>query len=107
MMRYAAFVSIGTVVILMFGIFLPASSGDPEHGKEVYEEQKCGLCHSIAGTGNEKNPLDGVGGKLSEEDMAKWIKTPKQMKADSKMRAYTKLPDKDLEDLVCYLMTLK
>lgn len=82
-------------------------AGDAAHGKEVYTAQKCQMCHSIAGAGNKAHPLDGVGSKISAEDMKKWIVTPKQMKADTKMKAYPNLAEKDLNDLVAYLMTLK
>ena len=65
------------------------------------------MCHAIAGTGNKAHPLDGVGGKLSAEELKKWVTTPKQMKADTKMKAYPNLAEKDLNDLVAYLATLK
>jgi cytochrome c1 len=65
------------------------------------------MCHSIAGAGNKKSPLDGIASKLSADDMKKWIKTPKAMKADTKMKPYPNIPEKDLDDLVAYLMTLK
>ena len=78
-----------------------------EHGKEVYAAQKCAMCHSIAGKGNAKSPLDGVGSKLKADEIKKWVKTPKEMKADAKMKAYPHLADKDLEDLTAYLLTLK
>jgi len=78
-----------------------------EHGKEVFAAQKCSMCHSIAGKGNAKNVLDGVGAKLKADAIKKWIKTPKEMKADAKMKAYPNLADKDLEDLTAYLLTLK
>jgi mono/diheme cytochrome c family protein len=78
-----------------------------EHGKEVYAAQKCAMCHSIAGKGNAKSPLDGVGSKLKADEIKKWVKTPKEMKADAKMKAYPNLADKDLEDLTAFLLTLK
>ena len=83
-----------------------AFAEDPE-GKAVYTAQKCQLCHSIAGVGNKKNPLDGVGKKLSAEDIKKWIVNPKGMKADTKMKAYPSLPAKDLDSLVAYIASLK
>jgi cytochrome c2 len=105
-MRYAGILILSLTMILS-SILIFAAAGDPENGKEVYAKQKCKLCHSIAGQGNKKSPLDGVGGKLNEADMTKWITAPKEMKADSKMKAYSKLSEKELGDLVAYLMTLK
>jgi mono/diheme cytochrome c family protein len=78
-----------------------------DHGKEVYAMQKCALCHSISGIGGKRLPLDGVGSRLKAEDVKKWIRTPKAMKADSTMKSYPNLPEKDLNDLTDYLMTLK
>ena len=103
----AQFALIAVFMLLLAAGMAVAANGDPERGKQVYAKQKCRLCHSIEGVGNKKSPLDGVGGKLSEADIAKWIKTPKEMKADTKMKAYPKLSDTELGDLVAYMMTLK
>jgi mono/diheme cytochrome c family protein len=91
-----------------------ASAETPaERGMKVYTAQKCSLCHSIAGKGNAKGPLDGVGGKLKVDDIRKWITTPAEMavaaKAEGKpaMKAYPNLPKDDLDALVAYLASLK
>jgi mono/diheme cytochrome c family protein len=84
-----------------------------KRGMEVYAEQKCSLCHSIADKGNKKGPLDGVGSKLSEADIKEWIVNPKGMTEKTKatrkppMKAYPNLPAADLEALVEYLDSLK
>jgi len=36
-------------------------------GARLYVEQQCAACHSIAGAGNPRFPLDGVGARLNEE----------------------------------------
>ena len=105
-MRKGVVFAITLALVLAVGIAYSAQ-GAADHGKQVYTAQKCQMCHSIAGTGNKAHPLDGVGGKLSAEDAKKWIKTPKAMKADTKMKAYPALSEKDTDDLVAYLMTLK
>jgi cytochrome c2 len=105
----------GLIVLAMLSLVLASgvlayaaqATGDAAHGKEIYTAQKCQMCHAVAGAGNKAHPLDGVGSKLSAEDMKKWIVTPKQMKADTKMKAYPNLAEKDVNDLVAYLMTLK
>jgi cytochrome c553 len=81
---------------------------DVEAGKAVFKTQKCSMCHSIAGVGGKLNALDEAG-KLKADDIKKWVRTPKAQKADTKMMAYAadKLSDKDLDDLVAYLLTLK
>jgi mono/diheme cytochrome c family protein len=82
-------------------------------GAEVFAAQKCSLCHSIAGKGNPKGPLDDVGSKLKADDIRKWIVSPTEMtaaaKADRKppMKAFASLPKADLDALVAYLGTLK
>lgn len=85
-----------------------------KRGQEVYAAQKCGLCHAIAGKGNKANPLDGVGKKLSAEDIKQWITHPADMTAKAKSTKkppmpakYGSLPAADLDALVAYLQTLK
>src|SRR6516225_8235510 len=52
----------------------PAGAQDLKaKGEKVYADQKCSLCHSIAGKGNAKGALDGVGSKLSESDIRAWL----------------------------------
>ena len=92
---------------LVLAIAVISYSADATAGKAIYTAQKCQMCHSIAGVGNKKSPLDGVGAKLKAEEIKKWIKTPKEMKAATTMKAYPTLPDKQLEDLTAYLLTLK
>jgi cytochrome c2 len=106
-MRLTAVVAATGILALVAGAL--AFSGDPvlDHGKEVYAAQKCALCHSISGIGGKKMPLDGVGAKLKAEDIRKWIRTPKAMKPDTTMKAYPNLPEKDLNDLAAFLLTLR
>jgi mono/diheme cytochrome c family protein len=88
------------------------AQGDVEKGKQVYAAQKCSVCHAIAGTGNKKGSLDGVGAKLSAADIRSWITSAPDMatkaKADRKppMKAYN-LPAADLDALVAYMGSLK
>ena len=75
--------------------------------KAVFQAQKCGMCHSIEGAGNKSRPLDGVGSTLTPEEIKKWIVSPKELKADTKMKAYPSLPAEDLDALVTWLSSLK
>jgi len=100
--------AVGVVGLLAAGA--PASPQDDSghaKGKEVFAAQKCSMCHAIEGKGNKNNPLDGVGSKLSSDQIKKWIVSPKEMKADSKMKAYPSLTGADLDALVAYLSSLK
>jgi len=76
-------------------------------GKKVYQDQRCQTCHSIDNVGNRRYPLDGVGAKLSQEDIRKWIVEPKSMDPKVRKRSYDKLAAADLEALIAYLMSLK
>jgi len=98
------------VVSMARGAF--AQTPDP-HGMKVFADQKCSLCHSIAGKGNAKGSLDGVASKLSAAEIKEWITNPKEMTAKTKaerkppMKAYPNLPAADLDALVAYLESLK
>ena len=83
-------------------------------GEKVFADQKCSLCHSIAGKGNAKGPLDDVGSKLKADEIRQWIVNPVEMaakaKADRKPAMppkYASLPKDDLDALVAYLSSLK
>ena len=84
-----------------------------EKGQQVYAAQKCSICHSIDGKGNAKGPLDGVGSKLTADEIREWIVHPAEMtkktKAERKppMRAYPNLPKEDLDAMVAYMVSLK
>jgi cytochrome c2 len=104
-MKKAVSVLVTVAMVLLVGV--AAYSADAKAGKEVYTKEKCQMCHSIAGVGGKMSKLDGVGAKLNAEQLAKWVKTPKEMKADAKMKAYPNIPQKELDDLVAYLLTLK
>jgi len=43
-----------------------------DRGRAVYQSLGCARCHSIAGTGSRRAPLDGVGARLSREELLAW-----------------------------------
>lgn len=106
-----------TAVVLAIGLAAPfaaAAQDAVKKGEQVYAAQKCATCHSIAGKGKKTNPLDGVGGKLSADDLKQWILDPKGMAAKAKstkkppMAAkYSGLPAADVDALVAYMASLK
>jgi mono/diheme cytochrome c family protein len=87
--------------------------GQIEHGMKVYADQKCSVCHAIAGKGNAKGPLDDVGSRLTADQIREWMVNPAEMtkktKAERKpfMRAYPNLTKADLDALVAYMLNLK
>ena len=84
-----------------------------ERGKALVSEQKCRTCHTIAGAGNPKGVLDGIGSKLSAAEIRDWLTNPRDMatkaKADRKppMISFKNLPPEDLDALVAYVSSLK
>ena len=85
-----------------------------KRGQALYNAQKCTVCHSVAGKGAKANPLDGVGAKLSAEDIRHWIVNPTEMTAKTKstkkppmVAKYGKLPEADIDALVAYMQSLK
>ena len=95
---------------------VPASAQDAaviEHGQKVYAAQKCGVCHSIAGIGNKKGPLDEAGAKLTAEEIREWLVNAPEMTKKTKaarkplMKDYAKLPKEDIDALVAYMLCLK
>lgn len=110
-------VAVVTLVCLV-GLVLasPAWAQDPklvDSGARLFVDQKCALCHSVAGKGNSKGPMDAVGSKLKPDDIRLWITSPKEMtektKAERKppMKAYPNLSKGDVDALVAYLSSLK
>jgi mono/diheme cytochrome c family protein len=94
----------------------PASAQDKaqvERGMKVFADQKCSVCHSIAGKGNAKGALDNVGAKLKADEIREWIvnaaEMTKKTKAERKppMKAYASLPKEDVDALVAYMQSLK
>jgi mono/diheme cytochrome c family protein len=99
-----------TIVLVVAGS--AAAQDAKAKGEQVYAAQKCSICHSIAGKGNPKGSLDGVGSKLTGDDIRAWIVDAKGMTAKTKptrkpeMRQYS-LPKEDVDALVAYLASLK
>ena len=104
--------SIVSAAVLTIGFATLATAQDAKKGEQLFTEQKCSLCHSIAGKGNTKGPMDDVGRKLKPEEIREWIVDSKGMTAKTKaerkpeMKAFT-LPKEDVDALVAYLSTLK
>lgn len=102
------------VGVLLSGLAASASAqAQIEQGQKVFAAQKCAICHSIAGKGNAKGVLDGVGTKHSADAIRQWIVNAPDMatkaKAERKppMKAYAALPPVELDALVAYLASLK
>jgi mono/diheme cytochrome c family protein len=90
-----------------------APTGTADRGATVYAAQKCSMCHALDGRGMAKGPLDGVGTKLTADEIRQWIVNPAEMTAKTNatrkpaMRAYPNLPKEDLDALVASLVAKK
>ena len=95
----------------------PASAQDDakvKQGEKVYTAQKCQVCHSIKNKGGKASPLDGVGGKLSADELRHWIEDPTDAAAKAGSTKKPPMPAKyktlaagDIDALVAYMQSLK
>jgi cytochrome c553 len=98
------------IAMLVSGFAAAAFAGDAGAGKAVYESAKpaCKGCHT-----DVKNPLSRAGAENTPEELAAWIRTPKEMMGrkgrTGTMPSYppSRISDADLENLVAYMATLK
>ncbi|ODU47987.1 cytochrome c [uncultured Aquimonas sp.] len=82
-------------------------------GREVVLTNDCLMCHSIAGEGSPRSPLDGVGSRLSETEILHFAIADESVQDDLSPRAikakrdYAELPQEDLQAMAAYLASLK
>ena len=82
-------------------------------GEIVYAREGCVRCHSVAGQGNPRNPLDGVGSKHSSDTMVDWIIGAETLsgvlpdRALARKQRYQKLSAEDLRVLSIYMQSLR
>ncbi len=106
-------VAVSAVALLSAAGQAFAQDAKVEKGKEVFAASKCSLCHSIAGKGNPKGPLDGVGSKLTAAEMKQWLTDPAAMAAKEhkdrkpQMKSFASMSAEDRDALIAYLQTLK
>ncbi len=116
-MRACLMVVVG---LLIGSATLGAQTPDPAKvaaGQQAFATQKCDTCHAIAGKGGKlSTALDGVGGKLKEADIRKWLTDPAGMEKTLPKRPTMpmstflkthKLTDPDIEALTAYMLSLK
>lgn len=92
------------------GVAAPAA--DSARGHAVFLAQNCARCHSVAGVGAARLPLDGVGSRRSAEQLRAWS-TGAAVLADSlspsalRTKQGYQLSAADLDALVAFLSSLK
>lgn len=113
---FPGFVVAGALLMSTAGLAAGRQEPDKaavERGQKLYVSQKCSQCHSVAGKGNKKGPLDDVGSKLTADEIRQWLVNASEMTKKAKstrkpvMKNYDKLPQQDIDALVAYMQTLK
>lgn len=90
-----------------------ATAPSAERGRAVYAEQRCSACHSIAGEGNPRLPLDGVGTHLTADELKVWIlgtggaAESLSVATQRRKQRFRSVSETDMNALVAYLQTLK
>ena len=107
-------VVVGAAAVLLVAGTAAAQDAKAQKGMAVFTAQKCTACHSIAGKGSKKGPLDEVGSKLTAAEIKEWIVDPVGMTAKTKPTPTRKPPMKkkaipadDVDALVALLAGLK
>jgi mono/diheme cytochrome c family protein len=105
-------VMIGTLALVPFATPAAAEDAAIARGMQAFTVQKCNVCHSIAGKGSKKGPLDEVGSKLSPAEIREWIVDPAAMTAKTKATRKPLMKKKamsgeEVDSLVALLATLK
>ncbi|MBW6496087.1 MAG: cytochrome c [Burkholderiaceae bacterium] len=94
-----------------------AASAEPSplvaSGRVVYQEQGCASCHAIAGEGNPRFPLDGIGDRLDAAAVRDWIlatgvaATQLPRRTAITKEGYRELGVDEIDALVAYLSSLR
>jgi mono/diheme cytochrome c family protein len=104
---------IALLLILLGGTGLTAGHpaadpATPSLGQELYQRLSCRGCHALEGRGGEVGPvLNGVGNRLSRNELEAQLLTPRRRQADSRMPSFAFVRPKELQALVDFLESLK
>jgi mono/diheme cytochrome c family protein len=112
MTRHGLNVLVAGLAVLGFPLAAAAQNAKAEQGAALFASQKCTLCHSVAGKGNPKGALDGVGSTRKADEIRQWILDPEAMRAKAKATRtpamkQMKLTEEQVDALVAYLSSLK
>ena len=104
-MKRLALAIVAAVVALTF--CAPLYAQDASEGQKVFAREKCTMCHNA-----KLNSLEGVGSKLTADQIKQWIVNPAEQQKQSKSTSKIKMPAKKLSEadvnaLVAYLQTMK
>jgi len=96
----------------MFSASFGTAADKVEQGAALFTSQKCVLCHSAAGKGNKKGPLDDAGKRLKADDIRAWLTHPDEMREKTKATRTPamkdpKLTDDQVDALIAFLLAQK
>jgi mono/diheme cytochrome c family protein len=83
-----------------------------DEGAALFTAQKCMMCHSVAGSGHRKGPLDIMIAKDKAEHIRQWLQDPEGMRARTNATRTPamkplKLNADQIDALVAYLTSVK
>ena len=82
-------------------------------GPLIYKQQTCARCHAIAGQGNPRNSLDGIGAKYTASELRDRITGADRLLGVfpahvlKLKQKYRELSEDDLEALIIYMQSLR
>jgi mono/diheme cytochrome c family protein len=82
-------------------------------GRAIYARERCATCHSIAGAGNPRAPLDGVGDRRGPDELKAWTtgsgRAAELLPAGiiRRKERYRAMAEEDLEAMMVYLSSLR
>jgi len=95
-------------LILLAALASPVFSADDAKARGLINSLGCKGCHSFEGSGGTLGPaLDGVGKRLSKEQIKTKMLDPKGTNPASMMPAYGHLATADIEALIDFLADQK
>jgi mono/diheme cytochrome c family protein len=111
MKQLAAVVVAGGLVL---AVVAPAhaQAAKAQQGAALFTAQKCTMCHSVAGKGNAKGPLDSITAKNKSEHIRQWLADPEGMRAKTNATRTPamkplKLSADQVDALVAYLTSVQ
>ncbi|MBL7128153.1 MAG: cytochrome c [Ignavibacteria bacterium] len=104
-----------SIVFILFAISFNASAFDEPDGKQIFEDEKCNLCHSVSTVGIEaKTKKEAFKGpdlvNLADSFEADWIVKYLKKEADKDGKSHKKPfkgTDEELQALVDWLLEQK
>jgi len=102
------FLSLFFTLVLLVVLASPVLAADDAKARGLFNSLGCKGCHSFEGSGGTLGPaLDGVGKRLSKEQIKTKMLDPKATNSASMMPTYGHLDTADLEALIDFLADQK